>query len=603
MIVTSGMAAVAVRTLAPLMVTAYKGASKTLQASFTNWSNTNNHEEIARSLLKIGIIKTIWSAGKEKFIKDFYYPSKITSIDTDGGIDHIDQLPNGNLVIQGIVGQGKSMFMRHLACSAISASGTAYIPVFIELQKINPKMSLKEALWENLELLGVSVTEKSFKHLASNGYLVLLLDGFDEIIDTCINETVSALEELQRHYPKLKIIVSSRPGSGIQQVVGFEVLELTPLTTNDYEPFLKRLQLDVIKRDELLNAISSSTDAIKEIISTPLMLTLVVWVYESEQEIPANLKEFFEKLFHVVFTRHDSLKVGFTRKHYSGLSETKLLRLFESFCFMVVQEGFKRSLTRSEFNSAFNNAIEYTSESKCDVDDFRNDIVKVACLMLDDGLDLTTFLHKSILDYYAAAFILQNEEEIAEIFYLEAYDNFKQWQHVLSFLRDADQYRYSKYYLLNHFPEKIETLTELLSARNTKDLTKFIVEKFGNANLMVNHSGILVGWRGQKEVFSEIDTAVHTSAIIASSNTIRKAKLENKLSDIFTDTTASENKLHHTFTLVSLINTFGPDEFWIELQSRELSLTSKLDQAQKTIEKQIKRKKIFGKKVITAPGQ
>lgn len=601
MIVTSGMTAAAIRGLTPLIGAAYTGASKTMKASFSNWSNTNNLEEIAKNLLQIGIVKTIWSSGKSKFIKDFYYPSRINDTNNDESIDHIDQLPQGNIVIQGIVGQGKSMFMRHLACSAINETNHTYIPVFIELQRITPKRGLKQIIFENLELLGVTVTEGSVKYLASKGYLVLLLDGFDEIVDACVNETVEALDEFQRRYPKLKIIVSSRPGSGVQQMIGFEVLDLTPLTEDDYEPFLKRLQLDTVKRESLIAATRSAPDSVKEIISTPLMLTLVVWVYESEQEIPSTLRDFFEKLFHVVFTRHDSLKVGFTRQHYSGLSETKLLRLFEAFCFMVTQENFGRSLTRSEFNTAFNNALEYSDGTDCDVDSFRKDIVKVACLMLDDGLDLTTFLHKSILDYYAAAFIMHSEEELSELFYSDAYEGYTQWQHVLFFLADADKYRYSKHYILRHFQEGIDEIEKIYISKDDSGLIYLLNKHMGAFHFLINEAGDMIGWSGRDPSASQLHVFIERTLVIAGQKILTKDIPANQLAQIKKIASLRERsqpggRNYYNIDINQVLDIFGTDVIWPEIGILNLELRTKIDDARRTIELQTKKKKIFDKK-------
>ncbi|WP_447095741.1 NACHT domain-containing protein [Pseudomonas sp. CF10PS3] len=604
MIVTAAMTTAAIRSLTPLIGAAYKGASKSLKANFSNWSNVSNLEDVAKNLLQVGIVKTIWSSGKSKFIKDFYYPSRINNVNQDVGIDHIDQLPNGNIVIQGIVGQGKSMFMRHLACSAISETGRSYIPVFIELQKINQKKGLKQLIFENLDLLGITVTEESFKYLASKGYLALLLDGFDEIVDTCINDAIESLDELQRRYPKLKIIVSSRPGSGIQQMVGFDVLDLTPLNEDDYEPFLKCLQLDSVKRESLIAATVSAPESVKEIISTPLMLTLVVWVYESEQEIPSTLRDFFEKLFHVVFTRHDSLKVGFTRQHYSGLSETKLLRLFEAFCFMIVQESFGRSLTRSEFNTAFTNALEYSDDTNCDVDSFRKDIVKVACLMLDDGLDLTTFLHKSILDYYAAAFILHSEEDLSALFYADAFEAYSQWQHVLFFLADADKYRYSKYYILEHFQASADEFNKIKIAKNDQSLLRLFNQKLGNFHYLINNEGEMMGWSGRPASASQLDVLIERRLVFAGQSIFKENMPESQLSQTLNLATPRgkpdlKGRNYYNIDINQVISIFGTDEIWDELGILDLELHRKIEDARLAVALQTKKKKIFGKKIRT----
>ncbi|WP_347170619.1 hypothetical protein AAHI06_08885 [Pseudomonas salmasensis] len=259
-----------------------------------------------------------------------------------------------------------------------------------------------------------------FTYLASTGKIVLLLDGFDEIAAGSVVDVIDEIEWLQSRFSELRIIVSSRPGGEVQKLPGFDIVKISPLDEDDYEPFLKCLKIALEKRVELLDVLSKSESSVNGVISTPLMLTLVVMVYESEREIPSTLPEFFEKLFHVVFTRHDRLKVGFERKHYSGLSERGLQRLFEAFCFMSMQLGYGRSLDSDQFHESFNMAISYVDGCECKSEDFRKDIVKVACLMMEEGIDVVTFLHKSIVEYYAAAFIRHSSDEVASMFYGEA---------------------------------------------------------------------------------------------------------------------------------------------------------------------------------------
>src|SRR5690606_25782823 len=127
--------------------------------------------------------------------------------------------------------------------------------------------------------------------------------------------------------------------------------------------------------------------------------TLVVIVHQTEQEIPSTLPEFFDKLFGTVFSKHDRYKAGFNRQHYSELPENELKKLFDAFCFMVIQGRGGRSLNPEEFNRFYEKASIYTKKTSCSVENFRKDIVKVACLMLEEGFNTTTFLHKSILDY------------------------------------------------------------------------------------------------------------------------------------------------------------------------------------------------------------
>jgi predicted NACHT family NTPase len=195
-----------------------------------------------------------------------------------------------------------------------------------------------DAVFRTLASIDIELTEEGFSYLANCGRTVLLLDGFDEIEDELVKQTVSDLDFLSQKYPELQRAITSRPGNEIQKSTNFRLFKILPLRSPDYGQFLRKLGLDIDKIHSIRVAIDSSPSKASNLITTPLMLTLVVIVYNAEKEIPATLPEFFERLFQVVFTRHDTLKAAFARKRHSGLSERRLQTLFEAFCFMVMQK-------------------------------------------------------------------------------------------------------------------------------------------------------------------------------------------------------------------------------------------------------------------------
>ncbi|WP_223437445.1 MULTISPECIES: NACHT domain-containing protein [unclassified Pseudomonas] len=457
------------RLLAPAFKDLYDGAKGQVKQALEKLSTAAGTKKLATTLMKIDKVKTIWSAEDEVSLKKFYYPSKLGVGDQSLIISSIQELPEGNLIIQGIVGQGKSIFMRHLACSLLNTQAISEIPIFLELRNISPKRNLQAIIENYFKSVGIPENSETFDHLASSGKIILLLDGFDEIPEECITDIIVDIDSLQTRFSDLKIIISSRPQSSIQNLVGFRVLRLVPLIPEDYDPFVKKLIPSIDKRTDVVSALHSCPPNIKGIISTPLMLTLVIVVYQTEKEIPLSLAEFFDKLFGIVFTKHDKLKAGFNRQHHSGLSERQLRQLFDAFCFMAVQTGGGRSLTRSQFNKAFDHALKYAPECKCDIDCFRHDITKVACLLIEEGLDLTTFLHKSILDYHAAAFVKELPDVRAEIFYSAAATKYRRWQPVLSFLSVIDQPRFAKDYYLKTM---VQAHTELFEVLNDSDESK-----------------------------------------------------------------------------------------------------------------------------------
>lgn len=436
------------RLLTPLINDLYRGAKKIGARGFEKWDERTFPRKLARRIRAIDEVKTIWSPEKEASLSIFYYPSKLIIEGKPKLATRLAELEGKNAVIEGTVGQGKSVLLRNLAIEEIMSNDAKRLPVFVELRSLSAKLTLQQAIIKQLSSYDIEVDIDSLNYLQRSGRLAYLLDGFDELEESLEKETLHELEFLSQKYPELLIIVTSRPNNAVQKSAAFRVIPVAPLASADYVPFISKLGISATQAVQIREAIRKSPSKLTGLISTPLMLTMVVIVYQSEYEIPETLPEFFDKLFHIVFTRHDKLKAAYTRKHHSGLSERKLQNLFEAFCFMTMQNGFTRSLSSDQFEKAFDDAAEYVEDCKCESEKFKLDLTKVACLMIEEGLDTTTFLHKSIMEYYAASFIKHSADEVATMFYNEVVSDSRHWWEVLSFLREIDTFRYSRDFAL-----------------------------------------------------------------------------------------------------------------------------------------------------------
>ena len=485
--------ALVTKALAPLVGTLCKEAGGAAAASLKKWNASTFPKKLAAKLVVADKIKTIWSADKETSLLSIYFPSKIKIGPDIKTIDSLSDLPGGNIVIEGIVGHGKSMFLRYLYLQELAGNGTGKLPIFIELRTLTEKRDLDTHFYDALRKMDIAVNDDIFDYLAQSGTLVVLLDGFDEVDENLVSSTIQKIEFLAEQYENLRIIITSRPSAEIQKSRLFKTFNLLGLQQEDYSGFLSKLGVHPEKSLEIREAIRKSPSDVSSLITTPLMMTLLVIVYESEKEIPSELPEFFEKLFFTMFTRHDRLKAGFSRKHYSGLSERKLQHLFEIFCFVSIRQRYGRSLSTEQFSDAFDRACKYSSSLSCDTENFRKDIVKVACLMVEEGFDLITFLHKSIAEYFSAAFIWRSNDDFAEKFYAGALTRYENWGAVLTFLEKIDTYRYAKYYTLLSFERLFETIPSINSVDTpVDDWLKFFIETEPNFGItFVKHgSGI-----------------------------------------------------------------------------------------------------------------
>lgn len=588
------------RLLAPLVKEILAGARKIGVRGLQRWEQRTFPSKIGARIKVIENVRTIWKPDAISLLK-FFHPPRLVIDGKPNLVNKLSDIDSSLIVLEGIVGQGKSILLRSLAVQEILSNEAKRIPLFIELKDLSAKLELQQAIFKRLESYDIDVDEDTLNYLLRSGRIALLLDGFDEIEEGMIKGTFLAIEHLANRYPELQIVVTSRPGREIQKSTLFQTIKVASLTQVEFAPFLAKLGVSSEKSVALRAAIKNSPSKVSNLITTPLMLTLVVMVYEAESQIPETLPEFFSRLFQTVFTRHDHLKAAFTRKHHSGLSEKALQELFENFCFMTIQSGYGRTLDQHQFNEIYELAIDHC-DHKCSQESFRLDIVKVACLMLEDGIDSTTFLHKSILEYFAAAFVRRLSEENAILFYAAAVENGKEWEEVLRFLKSIDPFRYSRHYLLPAVAREraeviqpaFENIPEsILSTfiRLQPDLGVFFKESTDK------HAAIVGAYGRFSTRPSEILVDFGGLIMSALDEMARPISTVEEVEEFFQKYPKNADEHHGVHVpLAALANRFGTEPLKRCLDIYEISLSRLEIEANEVVSKEQKKSLIFGKK-------
>lgn len=558
--------------LTPLITMIGKECASFIKDSKLKWESTAIVERLSKKVLDINTIKTMWSRDKGVLIDDFYFPSKVIAKYSRQEIDVLQSLSSSNIIIEGVVGQGKSILMRH-TCNLLLNNGV--IPVFIEMRMLSAERGLQELVLDYLDTCGIGGGASIFSYLAANGKIALVLDGFDEIPIELVKSAVFAIEQLRTKNNELRLIISSRPYHAAQNLQGFNVYALAELAKADYEVFLRKIVPESVDRFSVTAAISHAPESIKGIITTPLMLTLLVLVYKNEREIPSTLPIFFDKLFNTVFTGHDRLKAGFRRDHLTGLSESKIQTLFDAFCMTIMQLGGDRTISLYDFKKAFSIALKYAPDSKCEMEHFRKDIINTTCLMLEDGFDETTFLHKSIMEYHAASFIKNAPDSTACKFYKIAPSNMMNWETVLLFLSSIDSYRYGKSYVLEEYPQELGKITELLSTRSDSALIKYLNGMFPDLQVTMSNlraasinSGITKHYPFTLEIQQLLSEIIFLSIEKSDSRTIQRAVRQSPQ-------TANPGTI--TIGVRSIVENIDISSIWLGLSNVEQSMIEEVE--------------------------
>ncbi|WP_186130300.1 NACHT domain-containing protein [Burkholderia gladioli] len=450
----------------------YSSCTNGIKSFAKTWMAAGAIDRLEQRIEELEKIRTIVSR-QVSTLSEIYYPAHIiNSRKQTIPVSSVESISTDkNILITGTAGQGKSVLMRYLAVQELRLGNR--VPLFIELRRIDKMNGIVELLKQQLNLQSESTDDELLMHLLSRGNVTLLLDGFDEVPRELVLDVRDRLADLIAKHKKIKVVISSRPGAlcaHVQDLPKIIQVEIAELGESDFEPFLIKIGTDPTVLGKLLQAVNSSSTQVKRLLKTPLMLTLLVLTCGGKQQIPDTLPEFYDSLFRVLAVMHDETKPGYVREMATKLTYAELEQLFECFSF-VSREKFERpSLNPSQFEESIQIAIDYSGHG-CTPEGFRTDVSETVCLMVREGVD-TTFIHKSIHEYYTARFVKSlPDDETAR----QAYDSISEarllsWGAELRFLEQIDPIRYKIFFR----KQQIERFLEKCSHKptNRKPITK-----------------------------------------------------------------------------------------------------------------------------------
>lgn len=431
----------------------YKGAKGAVQKHLDIWKVESALSSIYEKLLHIRKVKTIWQLDREVDLSEFYYPLTIVprfSQEYSAGrsctphpIGSITEFPlEGNLLIEGIVGQGKSLLMRYL-CSQDVIQGKR-LPLFLELRRLSRGISLIEALCRESEIYGLSLGEETLTYLANSGKLRLYLDGFDEVPAGLRRRLLIELEQFAAKHPQTQIVASSRPGAGLTYSSKFRLYSLSPISEEEIPHVMARLGADTQTVTKLRQALADRP-SVRQLLSSPLLITLLLLRYRAIKRIPQSIADFYDELFDVLLFRHDDSKPAMPeRRRKSKLPDDDMRTVFDAVSYICRRDEFDEYTSRQIVGHTrqASKVLGIRFEPKA----FLDDMVNITCLLLREG-NRYRFVHKSVAEFHAASFVRDFPESQAAKFY-ESVLSFKwpQWEQELLFLGRIDSYRYQKYW-------------------------------------------------------------------------------------------------------------------------------------------------------------
>lgn len=461
-----------------VLTAASNGAASKIKITFDKWKNKDNIAAAYKKASLVRFVKTFVSLEKPIDIYKFYVPAKIKIGDSVIQIYSIEEFHQESIsVILGIAGQGKSIFLRFL-CAQELASGKR-LPLFIELRKIPANHDLLSIIKRSLNDFGFTTdSNELIEHLLNNDFIALFLDGFDEIDDAEKSRISDEIERLHTKFEKLRVIVSSRPDAGIDVSPLCHTYKICGLERGDYQSIInKAIGLD--EGGSMIRNLEKNERVLRDLLSTPLMVTLLIITYKSFTRIPDQLSEFYEDLFDMLMSRHDVIK-RFSRKRLAHLNNIEYRDIFESFC--IISKHHHGPLKKSHLVEMSTRALKQEHKTS-DPEKYIDDIIKITCLIIPDGTTYK-FIHKSIQEYYGAAYIKRQTDLIAQQVYTDLRIKMG-YNQELFYLSKIDRYRYLIYYKIplieSFFDQSSAAILALIP--NLEEKRNILSRVYGDLNM------------------------------------------------------------------------------------------------------------------------
>jgi predicted NACHT family NTPase len=186
------------------------------------------------------------------------------------------------VVVTGLAGSGKSMFMRYLTVLRFeNPNGT--VPLFVELRRINSLTDKDLLTFIRGECTSrmSAISENQFRLALQAGAFLLILDGFDELNQE-VKETIQKqILAIRKDFPATGIVLSSRPDERFGAWTEFHVFCVDELSKEQTTKLIDCLPYDSgVKRRFIRQVQDRLYDSHKSFLSSPLLATIMLLTFE-----------------------------------------------------------------------------------------------------------------------------------------------------------------------------------------------------------------------------------------------------------------------------------------------------------------------------------
>ena len=279
-----------------------------------------------------------------------------------------------------------------------------------EIKKINNEdkeitISSKKEDDDNLRKF---LKTKIIPYILDDRKILLILDGFDEIIDENIKYlVVSEIQELTKCLNNVNFILTSRSADYKLLLENTDVYEISELNDSQIKEFSDKWFEDDNLSEKFLSELYAKTPY-KDFYTRPLLLTQLALIYSRTNEIPDKPKMIYQRIVELVLKDWNEQQ-GIKRKtKYSTFTVERKREFLSNMSFNLTIKHNSRVFSKNELSVVYREINPKFKElPKHEVEDVINEIETHNGLIVQSGYDSFEFSHLTIQEYFVADYVVR----------------------------------------------------------------------------------------------------------------------------------------------------------------------------------------------------
>ena len=414
-------------------------------------------------------------------------PEKLHTTQRVGGLAIMRE--NCHLFILGKPGAGKTTFLKRVAYNA-AEKNVDRLPIFISLKEWSDShLELLPFIARQFDICDFPEAMPFVDKLLKAAPSIVLFDGLDEVnqTDGQRDKQLLAMRDFIKKYDQTQCLITCRIAANDYMFEGFKYIEVADFSEAQIKQFvinwfknqgnLGEKFLQEFKKGENKN--------LRELASSPLLLTMLCLLYQETLEFPQRRAEIYEKAMEALLRRWDVSRHIKRDEIYRTLTLGHKENMFAQVAAITFDSNeyfFKRKNLENLLKDYL--VLLPPHDNDIDGETILKAIVAQHGIFTERAENIYSFSHLTFQEYFAAKYFVDNVSDGTLTALLQHNDE-QRWREVFlltsSMLPDASKFLNSFRTKLDDFIRQDEVIVDLLKwatkRRNASNLKRRLAQE------------------------------------------------------------------------------------------------------------------------------